>query len=86
MSPNLSRSSACARKAAPSVMIVLARLVVRPRKPTATTARSDDRNAASRTDKRAATASGMSSESWNVNSPPITTKTPCAKFTIPVVR
>ena len=33
-----------------------------------------------------ASASGMSSESWNVNSPPITTNTPCAKLTIPVVR
>jgi hypothetical protein len=86
MSPNLSRSSACARKAAPRVMIVLARLVVRPRKPTATTASSDDRNAASRTDTSVASASGISSESWNVNSPPITVKTPCAKLTIPVVR
>ena len=67
-------------------MIVLARLVVRPRKPTATTARSDARNAASRTDTSVASASGMSSESWNVNSPPVTAKTPWAKFTIPVVR
>ena len=33
-----------------------------------------------------ASASGMSSESWKVKSPPITAKTPCAKFTIPVVR
>ena len=65
---------------------MLARLVVRSRKPTATRATIDERNAASRTDTRDATASGMSSESWNVNSPPITTKTPCAKFTMPVVR
>ena len=65
---------------------MLARLVVRSRKPTATTARIDARKAASRTDTSVATASGMSSASWNVNSPPITANTPCAKLTIPVVR
>jgi hypothetical protein len=86
MSPNLSRSSACAKNAAPRVMMVLARLVVRSRKPTATTARIDDRKAARRTETSIASTSGRSSESWNVNSPPVTAKTPCAKLTMPVVR
>ena len=86
MSPNFNKSTACARNAAPNVMIVLARPVVRSRKPTATTARSDDTKAAMKIATIIASTSGMSSESWKVKRPPMTTKTPCAKFTIPVVR
>ena len=43
-------------------------------------------SAAIRIETGLASASGMSSDSWKVKSPPITTNTPCAKLTMPVVR
>ena len=67
-------------------MMMLARFVVLPRKPTATTARIDAATAAIPIEIRVATASGTSPTKRNVKRPPSTTNTPWAKFTIPVVR
>ena len=53
---------------------------------TATTASTDESTAATRTATSVATASGRSSASRKVTSPPITANTPWAKLTIPVVR
>jgi hypothetical protein len=59
MSPNCQSKSASARKDAPSVMMMLARLVVLPRKPTATTASMLDATAATITESTMAIARGM---------------------------
>ena len=67
-------------------MMRLARWVVRPRMPTATTATSVATTAVTSVATTAASGSDMCLPSEYVSSPASTAKTPWAKFTIPVAR